>query len=95
MVLCHTNKNYLKKLQAFKRAIKQRNNLLHTLQPNNESLQAWNTKLSFLGEELWITRGDFFNQFNEIFKELWEQLEINASAKVIYKPGEQITQKEY
>ena len=94
MILCHTNKNYLKKLQEFKRTIKQRNVLLQST-PEVNSLNVWNEKLSDLGESLWITRKIFFKEFNQIFKDLWCQLEIDVEAEIIYKSNQVLSKKEY
>ena len=94
MILCHTNKIYLKALQQYQQTIKQRNSLLQQKGDLNY-LNIWDEKLSELAEKIWNIRQDFFNEFIVIFQKLWTQLDCEVQALIEYDENQVLSKKEY
>lgn len=94
IILCHTNKSYLRDLQQYQITIKQRNSLLQQ-KANVEYIGLWDEKLSSLAENLWDVKKKFFEEYNEIFNVLWNQLRCNYTANINYNLNQGLSKKEY
>ena len=94
MILCHTNKIYLHTLQQYQLTIKQRNSLVQQ-KADSSFFNVWDEKLASFGEKIWDIRKEFFNDFFEIFDNLWNQLNCNFYAEIQYNFNQALSKAEY
>ncbi|MBC8312227.1 MAG: DNA replication and repair protein RecF [Candidatus Marinimicrobia bacterium] len=83
-ILSISSKNYLETLTRYNKIVKRRNRCLINHNPYDEII-VWDEQLSPLASKIWEYRENFFTQFNEIFKLLWEKVVPSQVARIQYQ----------